>query len=49
MTAIVAAETARQLLSGNPLAGVLHSEQTIALGPVVSALRKELPDLVVAL
>ncbi len=49
MTAIVAAETARQLLYGNPLAGVLHTEQAIALGPVVSALRKELPDLVVAL
>ena len=49
MTAIVAAETARQLLSGNPVAGVLHSEQAIALGPVVSALRRELPGLVVAL
>jgi short subunit dehydrogenase-like uncharacterized protein len=49
MTAIVAAETVRQLLSGSPAAGVLHSEQAITLGPVVSALRKDLPDLVVAL
>ncbi len=49
MTAIVASETTRQLLSGNPVAGVLHSEQAIAFEPVISALRKELPDLVVAL
>ena len=49
MTAIVAAETARQVLSGNPVPGVLHSEQAIALDPVVTALRKDLPDLVVAL
>jgi hypothetical protein len=49
MTAIVAAETARQLLSGRPAPGVFHSEQAIMLDPVVSALRTELPDLVVAL
>ena len=49
MTAIVTAETARQLLSMNPEAGVLHSEQTIALDPIVSALKKELPNFVVAL
>ena len=49
MTAIIAAETARQLLSGDPAPGVLHSEQAIALDPVIYALRKDLPDLVVAL
>lgn len=49
MTAIVAAETARQLLSGNHAPGVVHSNQAIALDPVVSALSEEMPDLVVAL
>ncbi len=49
MTAIVAAETVRQMLSESPAPGVHHSEQAIVLDPVVSALRKELPDLVVAL
>ncbi|WP_444904220.1 saccharopine dehydrogenase NADP-binding domain-containing protein [Microbulbifer sp. CnH-101-E] len=49
MTAIVTAETARQVLSNNPAPGVHHSEQVIALDPVVTALRNELPDLVVAL
>jgi len=49
MTAIVAAETARQLLTRNLAAGVHHSEQVIALDPVVAALKKEQPDLVIAL
>ncbi|HXV25913.1 MAG TPA: saccharopine dehydrogenase NADP-binding domain-containing protein [Alphaproteobacteria bacterium] len=49
MTAIIAAETVRQLLSGNPIPGILHSEQAVKLDPVVSALRRDLPDLVVAL
>ncbi len=49
MTAIVAAETARQVLSGKPVPGVLHSERAIALDPVVSALRMDQPNLVVAL
>ena len=49
MTAIVTAEAARQILSENRVPGVHHSEQAIALGPVVSALRNELPGLVVAL
>lgn len=49
MTAIVAAETARQVLSVKQRPGVFHSEQAIALDPVVSALKKDLPDLVVTL
>ena len=49
MTAIVAAETARQVLSESPAPGVLHSDQAVALDPVVAALRTELPDLVIAL
>jgi short subunit dehydrogenase-like uncharacterized protein len=49
MTAIVATETVRQLLTGKPVAGVLHSEQAIMLAPVLSALRKDLPDLVTVL
>ena len=49
MTAIVAAETARQVLSEEQSPGVFHSEQAIALGSVVSALRKDMPDLVAAL
>ena len=49
MTAIVTAETARQILSNNLAPGVRHSEQVIALNPVITALRNELPDLVVAL
>ncbi len=50
MTAIVTAETVRQILSSeDPKTGVFHSEQVIALEPVVTALKAELPDLVVAL
>ena len=49
MTAIVTAETARRILARPPAPGVHHSEQSIALDPVVSALRNELQDLVVAL
>jgi len=49
MTAIVAVETARQVLSGKPVPGVLHSERAVALDPVVSALRMDQPNLVVAL
>ncbi len=45
MTAIVAAETARQVFEGDLPAGVLHSNQAIALDPVISALKKELPTL----
>ena len=49
MTAIVAAETARQMLSGEPVPGVLHSGRAIALDAVVSALKMDQPNLVVAL
>ncbi len=49
MTAIVAAESVRQLLSGRLEPGVYHSDQAIALNPVVSALKNEIPDLVVVL
>ncbi len=48
MTAVAAAETARQVLSGaSGSGGVFHSEQIIELDPVVSALKEELPDLLV--
>jgi short subunit dehydrogenase-like uncharacterized protein len=49
MTAIVAAETARQALTGELAPGVFHSEQAVALEPVIAALRRELPDMVVAI
>jgi len=49
MTAIVTVETTRQLLSGKPVPGVLHSDHAITLEPVVSALSTDLPNLVVAL
>ena len=49
MTAIVTVETVRQMLTGNPPAGVLHSDQVIALGPVIAALKRELPDILVPL
>ena len=49
MTAIIAAETARQILSTNLEPGVFHSEQAIALDPVISALKKDVPNLVVTL
>jgi len=49
MTAIVAAETVRQLMSEKPVAGVFHSNQVITFAPIISALRKDLPDLVTVL
>ena len=49
MTAIIATETVRQLLSKISTAGVLHSEQVIALAPVITALRKEMSDITVVL
>lgn len=49
MTSIVAAETARQMLSEEQRPGIFHSEQAIALDPVVCALKKDLPDLVTEL
>ncbi len=49
MTAVVAAEVARQMLSAKLGAGVFHSEQIIALDSVVSALKDELKDLLVNL
>ncbi len=47
MTAIIAAESARQVLTSPPGPGVWHSDQAISLDPVVAALRSEYPDLVV--
>lgn len=49
--AVIAAETVRQVLSEEPRLGfgVLYGEQVMALDPVVSALRDNLPDLVVGL
>jgi saccharopine dehydrogenase-like NADP-dependent oxidoreductase len=49
MTAIVAAETARQVLSKKKIPGIFHSDQAIALDPVVAALKRSSPDLVTAL
>lgn len=49
MTAIIAAETARQILAKQPAPGVFHSEQVVALDPIVRALQAELPGLVVTL
>lgn len=49
MTAIVAAEVARQVLTDNLDPGVRHAGQAIALDPVVGALKQDLPDMVVAL
>jgi len=49
MTAIVAAETVRQVLSGKLPPGVHHSEQVIKLDPVVSALKDEMPDIAITL
>lgn len=49
MTAVIAAETARQVLTAGLAPGVLHSERAIALGPVIAALRREMPDLAVSL
>lgn len=47
MTAIVASETVRQLLGSVPAAGVYHSHQIMELGPVIEALKAEIPDLLV--
>lgn len=49
MTAVVAAEAARQMLSAELGVGVFHSEQIIALDSVVSALKDELKNLLVNL
>jgi siroheme synthase (precorrin-2 oxidase/ferrochelatase) len=45
MTAVIAAETARQMLTEPFDPGVFHSEQAVKLEPVISALKAELPDL----
>jgi saccharopine dehydrogenase-like NADP-dependent oxidoreductase len=45
MTAIVAAETVHQMLTTPISPGVLHIEETIALDPIILALREKLPDL----
>ncbi len=49
MTAIAAAETARQVISGQHPPGVHHSGQAIALDPIISALKSAQPDLIVDL
>lgn len=46
MTAIVATETARQILIQPSPSGVYHIEQVIAFSPIILALQAELPDLV---
>ncbi len=49
MTAVVAAEVARQFLFGRMAPGVFHSHQVISMDPVIAAIRQDLPDLVVTL
>lgn len=49
MTAVIAAEAARQVLETGPGPGVFHSEQVIALDPVIAALKASDPGLVVKL
>lgn len=47
MTAVVAAETARQVLTKQLGSGVFHNEQIISFKSVLSALKNELNDLLV--
>jgi len=49
MTAIVATETVRQVLSGSMPSGVYHSEQVIQMDPVITALKHEIKDMVISL
>ena len=49
MTAIIAAEMARQMLTTGLAPGVHHSHQVIPLEPVIAALQRELPDLTVSI
>ncbi len=49
MTAVVAAETVRQVLTTGPSPGVFHSDQLLDLDLVISALERDAPDLVVRL
>ncbi len=49
MTAVIAAETARQMLTEQFETGVFHSEQAVQLEPVITALKAELPGLTVDL
>lgn len=49
MTATIAAEMTRQVLTSNRKAGVFHSEQIIQIDPVIAALKNEFPDLVVSI
>ncbi len=49
MTAIIAAESVKQVLSGESGPGVFHSEQGIALTPIIAALAAEQPDIIVSL
>ncbi|GHB45989.1 hypothetical protein GCM10007094_39120 [Pseudovibrio japonicus] len=49
MTAIIAAEMTRQVLTLNQEAGVSHSEQTIEIDPVIAALSREFNDMFVSI
>jgi hypothetical protein len=49
MTAIIAAETVRQAITRDLPPGVHHSEQAIEFEPVIAALQRELPDMVVSI
>ncbi|KZL11592.1 Saccharopine dehydrogenase [Pseudovibrio axinellae] len=49
MTAIIAAEMTRQILTMNHKAGVFHSEQIIEVDPVIAELNSEFADLIVSI
>ena len=49
MTAVIAAEIARQALVSDLPLGVLHSEQAVDLDPVLKALQAEIPDITLSL
>ncbi|NOX72779.1 MAG: hypothetical protein GXP03_03850 [Alphaproteobacteria bacterium] len=49
MTATIAAETARQVMTGELPGGVVHSDQVIGLDAVIAALMTQQPELAVRL
>ncbi len=49
MTAIITVEAASQILSKAHAPGVFHSFQILSLNSILSALKKEFPDLIVNL
>lgn len=47
MTAIIAAEAVRQVLTTEQPPGVHHSEQVLALAPLLRALKQHMPDITI--